>query len=107
MDSIRQSDYALAGALVRRSVWLMFPQFGWKLRTGNPLIDTFSAFVEAYIGSLFPCIEQWEHVLHKPGKYPFQPAADLWRRGFVPTFDGEVWRLHSGEDAAVVYELGH
>jgi len=60
--------------------------------------------VWAYIGSLFPNITKWKYIDHKEGEYPFQPAVDLWRRGFVPSFDGRTWRLHSGQDAKVVYE---
>jgi len=29
----------------------------------------------------------------------------LWNRGFVPSFDGTTWRLHSGKNAKIVYEL--
>ncbi|MDR1443231.1 MAG: hypothetical protein LBJ02_12785 [Bifidobacteriaceae bacterium] len=32
-------------------------------------------------------------------------AADLWRLGFLPSFDGVTYRLHSGKDGAVVYEV--
>ena len=36
---------------------------------------------------------------------PFQPAIDLWEAGFVPSFDGKVWRLYAGKDAQIVYEM--
>ena len=62
--------------------------------------------VGAYIGSLFPNIERWKYIEHKEREYPFQCAVDLWKRGFVPSFDGKVWRLHSGKDAKIVYEYG-
>jgi hypothetical protein len=29
----------------------------------------------------------------------------LWEAGLVPSFDGKVWRLHSGKSADIVYEL--
>ena len=32
-------------------------------------------------------------------------AVKLWEAGLVPSFDGKVWRLHTGKDAQVVYEL--
>lgn len=60
--------------------------------------------VRAYIGSLFPCIEGWKYIDHAPGEYPYQPAADLWRAGLVPSYDGKAWRLHAGEKAEIVYE---
>ncbi len=33
------------------------------------------------------------------------PAIDLWHRGFVPSFDGTTWRLHSGKNADIVYSI--
>ena len=53
------------------------------------------ASVGAYVGSLFNI---WN------GDYKFQAAADLWTRGFVPSFNGTTWRLHSGKKAKIVYE---
>ena len=37
-------------------------------------------------------------------KYNFSSVANLWNAGLVPSFDGKVWRLHSGTKADVVYE---
>ena len=51
--------------------------------------------VRAYIGSFF---DIWD------GDYKFQPAVALWERGFVASFDGTTWRLHSGKKAEIVYE---
>ena len=59
----------------------------------------------AYTGSMFPNIKKWKYINHKEGIYPYQPCVDLWKRGFVPSFDGQIWRLHSGKDAKVVYTL--
>ena len=59
--------------------------------------------VSAYFGSLFPNIQRWKYINHETGVYPFQPAVDLWCRGLVPSFDGEIWRLHSGKNAEVVW----
>ena len=60
--------------------------------------------VGAYIGSLFPGINKWKYKNHEQGQYPFQSAVNLWHRGLVPSFDGKIWRLHSGEKAEVVWE---
>lgn len=57
--------------------------------------------IYAYIGSLFPKIKKWKYLDYtkEPFKsikgYPFQSAVDLWKMGLVPSFDGEMWRLHS------------
>ena len=60
--------------------------------------------VSAYVGSLFPNITRWKYIAHEPGIYPFQSAANLWRRGLVPSYDGKQWRLHSGPTAEIVWE---
>ena len=48
-------------------------------------------------------VDKWVGVDAEPGVNPFQSTIDLWNVGLVPSFDGEVWRLHSGSDAKVVY----
>ena len=37
--------------------------------------------------------------------YPFISAVKLWKQGLVPSFDGDIWRLHSGKKAKVVFEI--
>ena len=66
--------------------------------------DSVTDSVSAYIGSLFLNINKWKYKNHEQGKYPFQSAVNLWYRGLVPSFDGEIWRLHSGKKAEVVWE---
>jgi len=29
----------------------------------------------------------------------------LWNDGLVPSNDGKTWRLHTGKDAKIIYEL--
>jgi len=70
----------------------------------DPLVDSVWSAAWAYICSFFPFIKKWKHVDHKPGEYPFQYAATLWKQGLVPSFDGETWRLHGGEKARVLWE---
>ena len=36
-------------------------------------------------------------------KHDFSSAVKLWESGLVPSFDGTVWRLHSGKNADIVY----
>ena len=78
-DSVGDSVRASVGDSVRASVWAS-------------VRDSVGASVWAYIGSLFP------------GAHPFKPASDLWRSGIVPSFDGKVWRLHSGEQASIIWK---
>jgi hypothetical protein len=70
----------------------------------DSVTDSVTDSVSAYFGSLFPNIQRWKYINHETGVYPFQPAVDLWCRGLVPSFDGKIWRLHSGEKAEVVWE---
>ena len=37
--------------------------------------------------------------------YSYKSCIRLWEKGFVPSFDGEVWRLHAGEKARVVFKI--
>jgi len=60
--------------------------------------------VWAYIGSLFQGITDWKYVEHRVGIYPYRPVVDLWKMGIVPSFDGEIWRLHSGEKADIIWK---
>jgi len=86
-DSVWNSVWNSIRSSVRESVWYSVWNSVW-----------------AYIGGLFPSINIWKYKNHEQGQYPFQSAVNLWYRGLVPSFDGEIWRLHSGEKAEVVWE---
>ena len=93
-DSVGASVWALVGASVRASVGdSVWASVG----------DSVGASVGAYIGSLFPNITEWQYAPKTDG-YPYQSCVDLWKRGFVGSFDGKTWRLHSGPKASIVYE---
>ena len=47
---------------------------------------------------------KWKYIKYEVGKNPFQSYIDLWNRGFIFSFDGKTYRLHSGKDADIVYE---
>ena len=57
----------------------------------------------AYAGSLFPAITVWQRA-EQLGPCPWDSLRRLWLRGFLPSFDGVTWRLHSGKQATVVYK---
>ena len=90
-DSVRDCVWDSVWASVRDSV---------GASVGTSVRDS----VSAYVGSLFPNITRWKYIAHEPGIYPFQSAANLWRRGLVPSYDGKQWRLHSGPTAEIVWE---
>ena len=77
-DSVRDSVWASVWDSVRDSVW-----------------DSVWDLVGAYISSLFTNIEQWKYVKHEAGVNPFQSGINLWKGGYVPSFDGKTWRLHT------------
>jgi len=79
--SIEASIEASVGASVGDSVW----DVDW---------DAVRVSVWAYISSFFDI----------DYKFDFSSAVKLWEAGLVPSFDGKVWRLHTGKDARVVYE---
>jgi hypothetical protein len=100
IDLLRQwaSVRASVGASVRASVWASV----WD-SVRDSVWDSVWASVWAYISSYF-ALENWKYVEHEPGKNPFQPCIDLWNAGLIASYDGKVWRLHSGKDAAIVWE---
>jgi hypothetical protein len=75
----------------RRILWKIaeiFPRYpDWEC----DLRDSAGAACNAYYASLFVESPAW------------RPILDLWYRGFVPSYDGAVWRLH-GAAGKVVYE---
>lgn len=88
-DTIGDSNWILVGDSVKASV-----DASVRLSVNGALT--------AYTGSFFPNIKEWKNIKHKPGEYPFQSAADLWREGLVAAFDGKTWRLHGGLNAEIL-----
>jgi len=60
-----------------------------------------------YFGSMFKLKRsEWKYTDKIKCKgYPFQSLVKLWEQGLVPSFDGTIWRLHSGKKAKVVFEI--
>ena len=52
--------------------------------------------VWAYIGTLFPKIKEWKYFEGTSDGYPYQPAADLWRKGLIPVKYRGKWHLLGG-----------
>jgi hypothetical protein len=95
-DSVWDSVSASVGASVSASV---------RASVGDSVRASVWASVGAYTSSFFN-LPNWKYMDHEAGINPFQPCIDLWESGFVPSFDGKVWRLHAGKEAKVVYERG-
>jgi len=93
MDSVRDSVRASVGDLVWDLVWASVWVSVWASVTAS---------VWAYVSSLFPNIKKWKYINHKEGVNPFKSCIDLWKGGYVPSFDGKVWRLHTKD--GIVWE---
>ena len=96
-DSVGASVWAsvrdLVGASVRDLVLASVRDSVWASVWGR-VGDSVWASVGAYFSSFFAINY----------KYNFSSVANLWNAGLVPSFDGKVWRLHTGNDAHVIYE---
>ena len=68
----------------------------------DSVYDSVSDSVSAYIGSLFPNIKTWKYT---DKKNPWSSLRKLWLAGYVPSFDGKTWRLHTGKKAEIVLEI--
>ena len=93
-DSVGSSIWALVGASVRDLVLASVRDLVGASRWAS-VRDSVWALVGAYFSSFFAINY----------KYNFSSAVKLWEVGLVPSFDGKVWRLHSGKSADIVYEL--
>ncbi|MDR0846202.1 MAG: hypothetical protein LBN08_01675 [Lactobacillales bacterium] len=54
-----------------------------------------------FLGIWFTNTEKWEAT--GDSTYPYEAMAKLWKKGFIPSFDGTTWRLSSGKDGKIVY----
>jgi hypothetical protein len=104
LASVRDSVLASVWASVWDSVWDSVWASVWDSVRAS-VWDSVRASEHAYLGSLFPKIKKWKYMKHKAGVYPFQACVDLLRLGFIPSFNGKVWRLHAGPKALPVYEV--
>jgi len=98
-DSVRASVWASVRASVGASVW---DSVGDSVGDSvwDSVWDSVGASVGAYVGSLFPGIHTWRYT---DLDAPWDSLRKLWLGGYVPSFDGTSWRLHSGTDAAIVH----
>jgi hypothetical protein len=77
------------GDTVRATVWDVGD------RVGDTVRDTVWGTVGAYVSSFFDVVYP----------YDYSPAIKLWEQGLVLSFDGKTLRLHTGNDAHIVYEI--
>ncbi len=108
-DSVEDSVWDSVWSSVGNSVWESVGESAWKSvrnRVWSSVADSVWESMWAYASSLFPNITKWKYINHAEGENPFQPAINLWKNGLIPSFDGESWRLHAGENAEIVWKEG-
>jgi len=94
-DAVWNAVWGAVWNVVRSAIWDTI-----RNAVGDAALDA----VYAYIGGLFPNITEWKHVEHF-GPTPWKPLCDLWYAGYVPSFDGKIWRVHCGPKAEIKMEL--
>ena len=99
--SVGASVWASVRASVGASVWDSVGASVWD-SVRDSVRASVGDSVWAYVSSLFPNIKKWKYIDHKEGVHPFKSCIDLWKGGYVPSFDGKVWRLHT--KAGIVWE---
>ena len=90
-------EWASVWSSVWSSVWDSVGDSVWSSvwdSVGDSVRSSVRDSLRAYVSTLFK-IEY---------KLDFTSAVKLWEAGLVPTWDGSVWRLHTGADAHIVYE---
>ena len=90
-------DWSSVWALVRASVGNSVGNSVWNSVWASVWASVRAsawASVWAYVSTFFAI----DH------KHDYSSAMKLWEAGLVPSFDGTMWRLHSGTKADVVYE---
>lgn len=56
-----------------------------------------------FLGIWFTNTTEWDAT--GTSTYPYEAIAKLWKKGFIPSFDGTTWRLSSGKDGEIVYSI--
>ena len=85
-DSVRDSVWASVWDSVWASVWDSV-----RASVRDSVRDSVWAYSSGYFNIKY--------------SHDFSANNKLWESGLVPSFDGTTWRLHSGKDAKVVYEI--
>jgi len=92
-NSVGASVRNLVGASVWASVWNSVGDSVWD-SVWDSVGASVWASVWAYVSTFFAI----DH------EHDYSSAMKLWEAGLVPSFDGKVWRLHTGKDAKIIYE---
>ena len=96
-----QIDWLKSWASVRVSVWNSV-RASVRASVGNSVWNSVGVSVWNSVGaSVWAYVSTFFAIDHK---HDYSSAMKLWEAGLVPSFDGTMWRLHSGTNADIVYE---
>jgi hypothetical protein len=96
--SVRDSVWASVRDSVRASVWTSV-----RDSVGASVGDSVGASVGASVwDSVWAYISSFFAIEYK---HDYSSCVKLWEMGLVPSYDGTAWRLHTGKNAKVVYEM--
>jgi hypothetical protein len=99
--SVRDSVWDSVRASVRASVWDSVRDSVWDSVRASVRDSVRASVRDSVWDSVWDYISSFFNIQYK---YDYTPATKLWEAGFVPSFDGKTWRLHSGKSAKIVYE---
>lgn len=110
-DSVRHSIRESVRVSIGGSLWdsigySIWDSLGDSIRDSirHSIWDSLRDSLWAYSSSFFDNIKKWNYMNHKKGINPFQSGIDLWKSGILQSFSGSIWRLHSGKNAAIIWE---
>jgi len=100
-DSVRDSVWDSVGDSVWDSVWDSVGDSVGDLVRDSVRGSVWGSVRDSVRGSVWGYVSTFFSI-----NYPYDLSSvnELWNRGIVPSFDGKVWRLHSGKDAKIIYE---
>ena len=100
-ESVWASVVASVGDSVREAVWEDVRESVWAsvvASVGDSVRDSVWESVWASVVAYYSSFFDIQY------KYDFLSLNKLWESGLVPSFDGKIWRLHTGKKAVIVYE---
>jgi len=103
-ESVSDGVWGNVWGSVRQNVEVSVQGSVWG-SVGRSVLGSVEDILYVYLSSIFFGVKKWKGIKCKAGKNPFQSGIDLWNRGLVPSFDEKTWRLHSGINAKIVYEM--
>lgn len=113
-SSIRETIMQRVGSSIGQDVWNYIKESLWTdIMEGAPIREILhgksagerqEAMLGALVGSFFTGITDWKYYTGESDGYPYQPAVDLFNRGYIIS-GGQKWRLHSVKDGSILYEL--